>query len=101
KAIDWIGLGEIRGSTEARLAMEAAHTGRLVIAGLHAGSCVQARQRMVDLGIDEHRLDATLRAVLYQELGTRRCDCAADRACLKCRGVGRYRALHAELELAS
>lgn len=66
--VDVIAVGEIRDSAEARLAIQAAHTGRLVLAGLHAGSPEEARLRMLDLGVEPSLLAATLRGVLHQQL---------------------------------
>ena len=86
--VDVIALGEVRRPEEARLALEAAHTGRLVIIGLHAGSPAQARQRMCDLGADSTVLDATLRGVLHQHLETIPCP---EGPCPRCAQTGRIR----------
>jgi general secretion pathway protein E len=91
--IDVLAVGEVRTGAEAALALQAAHTGRLVLAGVHAGSCEEARQRMLDLGCDAGVLATSLRAVLHQELRTELCACGADPRCLECRGVGRHRKL--------
>lgn len=96
--VDVLCLGEIRTSAEARLAVEAAHTGRLVLAGLHAGSAAEARQRMRDLGADDKLLATTLRGVLFQELRTEPCGCSLDPGCARCRGLGRWRRVDARLE---
>ena len=97
--VDVLCVGEIRTAAEARLALEAAHTGRLVLAGLHAGSAAEARQRLIDLGAEEPLLNATLRGVLFQELVTRPCGCAEPAVCRRCRGAGRRRETSAELVL--
>lgn len=86
--VDVIGLSEIRSPAEARLAVQAAHTGRLVVAGLHAGSAREGRQRLLDLGADEAVLDSTLLGVLHQRLQAE--DCAVGSAdCVDCGGAGR------------
>jgi type II secretory ATPase GspE/PulE/Tfp pilus assembly ATPase PilB-like protein len=88
--VDVIGLAEIRSDAEAMLALKAAHTGRLVIAGIHAGSTAEARQRMLDLGAELAVLDATLLGVLHQRLRVE--DCAdVDPSCIDCAGSGRRR----------
>lgn len=94
--VDVLAVGEIRTAAEASLALRAAHTGRLVLAGLHAGSATEARQRLLDLGLEAPLLDQTLVAVLYQRLETRGCD---DRSpnCPRCHGLGRRRAVAGEL----
>jgi general secretion pathway protein E len=96
--VDVLSVGEIRTPSEARLAIEAAHTGRLVLAGIHAGSIAEARQRMIDLGVDERLLSTTLRGVLWQALAVRRCGCAEPARCGRCRGSGRERHCVAHFE---
>jgi type II secretory ATPase GspE/PulE/Tfp pilus assembly ATPase PilB-like protein len=91
--VDVIAVGEVRTPAEAALALQAAHTGRLVLAGVHAGSCEEARQRLLDLGCDAALLAASLRGVLHQELRTERCSCARQPSCPDCRGIGRRRRL--------
>ncbi|MEW5848173.1 MAG: ATPase, T2SS/T4P/T4SS family [Myxococcota bacterium] len=89
--VDVLCVGEIRTGAEAALAVQAAHTGRLVLAGVHAGSAEEARQRMLDLGTERHLLSRTLTAVLHQALSTETCPCEAAPACARCQGRGRLR----------
>lgn len=90
--VDVLGVGEIRTPAEARLAVEAAATGRLVIAGIHAGSLEEARQRMIDLGVEGPRLGASLRGVIHQSLRTVACGCAPSPAgCPACGGLFKRR----------
>lgn len=89
--VDVISVGEVRTAGEASLALQAAHTGRLVLAGLHAGSAAEASQRLLDLGVDRAVLAATLLAVLHQRLETRPCADCQGPACRRCRGLGRVR----------
>jgi type II secretory ATPase GspE/PulE/Tfp pilus assembly ATPase PilB-like protein len=98
--IDVLCVGEIRTAAEARLAVEAAHTGRLVLAGAHAGSCAEARTRMLDLGVDAKLLATTLRGVLHQELHPQPCECQGEAGCGQCKGAGRRQALRVSLEPA-
>lgn len=94
--VDVLAVGELRTAAEAALAVKAAHTGRLVLAGLHAGSPSEALQRMRDLDVDPKLLDQTVRAVLHQRLVTTACvPCAA------CRGLGRVRTVQASLWTAA
>jgi len=95
--VDVIALSEVRTPAEARLAVHAAHTGRLVVAGLHAGSAAEARQRLLDLGVEEAVLATTLRGVLHQRLRAAACagDCGAD--CPRCAGTGRVRVVQTSL----
>lgn len=95
--VDVLALGEIRRASEAALALEAAHTGRLVVAGLHAGSAQEASQRMCDLGADPAVLRETLRGVLHQRLTTVPCPLGDAPDCPRCRGIGRVRVPSATL----
>ena len=98
--VDVLCVGELRTAAEARLAVEAAHTGRLVLAGAHAGSCSEARTRLLDLGVDAKLLATTLRGVLHQELHPQPCECAGRPGCAQCKGAGRRQALRVQLEPA-
>jgi type II secretory ATPase GspE/PulE/Tfp pilus assembly ATPase PilB-like protein len=98
--VDVVALGEVRTAAEADLALQAAHTGRLVLAGVHAGSAAEARQRMLDLGADPSVLEATLRGVLHQRLETQPCPEGAATDCARCGGSGRVRRPTTELWLA-
>lgn len=52
---DVIFIGEIRDEKAANMALRCALTGHLVIATIHAGSCVSTIQRMLDLNVDKHQ----------------------------------------------
>lgn len=95
--VDVIALCEVRTEAEARLALQAAHTGRLVLAGIHAGSTEEAVQRMLDLGADRAVLGTTLRGVLHQHLETVPCPGGTDPGCPNCSGTGRVRRPVADL----
>jgi type II secretory ATPase GspE/PulE/Tfp pilus assembly ATPase PilB-like protein len=95
--VDVLAVGEVRSAAEAALAIQAAHTGRLVLAGVHAGSCEEARQRLIDLEADPKLLAGTLKAVLHQALVTVPCPCGGLAGCVACRGLGRMRKLTARL----
>jgi general secretion pathway protein E len=96
--VDVIAVGEVRTPAEARLALQAAHTGRLVLAGLHAGSAAEAHQRLLDLGADRQVLAQTCRAVVHQRLEPEDCPQCAGATC-SCGGTGRRRALRAHVVL--
>ncbi|MFZ5439873.1 MAG: ATPase, T2SS/T4P/T4SS family [Myxococcota bacterium] len=97
--LDVLAVGEIRTATEAGLAVRAAHTGRLVLAGLHAGSVAEATQRMLELGVEASVLSATLVATLHQRLEVRPCGCGA--GCARCSGHGSRRVPVGTLEVRS
>jgi len=92
--IDVLSVGELRTPQEAQLALQASHTGRLVLAGVHAGSAGEANQRMLDLGVEPALLRGALRGTLWQRLDTVPCGCA--RGCPDCRGTTRRRRLEAQ-----
>lgn len=65
---DVILVGEIRDQETAAIAVQAANTGHLVLATLHANSAALAITRLVDMGVDPHSLAASLRGVMAQRL---------------------------------
>ncbi len=71
---DIIVAGEVRGSEEIQLALEAAETGHLVLATVHATTAIGTMQRiMAAFGRDEQaglreRLSENLRAIIVQKL---------------------------------
>ncbi len=87
--VDVIAVGEVRTPAEALLAVHAAHTGRLVLAGVHAGSAAETRQRLLDLGAPAPLVDATLVCAVHQDLEMAPCGCAT--GCGECRHTGRRR----------
>jgi type II secretory ATPase GspE/PulE/Tfp pilus assembly ATPase PilB-like protein len=99
--VDVLSVGEIRTRGEAAIAVEAAHTGRLVLAGIHSGSCAEAKQRLFDLGVEPALLASTLRGVVWQSLETEPCLCGALPDCDTCLGSGRLRRPAAVIEVAA
>lgn len=83
---DVILVGEIRDRETAQVAVQAALTGHLVVASIHAIDAPRVVARLVDMGVDRYQLDAALRASLSQRLVRALCNCAApidtdDRTC--------------------
>jgi general secretion pathway protein E len=78
---DVILVGEIRDSETARLAVQAALTGHLVLATLHANDAAGAPARLADLGVERYLLAGVLIGVSAQRLAPKLCErCAAPRA---------------------
>jgi len=73
---DVIMVGEIRDPQTARIAVQAALTGHLVIATAHTNSALAAVARLVDLGVETFLLADVLQGLVGQRLGRRLCDCA-------------------------
>ena len=66
-------VGEIRDKETGQVAAEAALTGHLVFATLHASRSLQAMTRLVQLGVPGHLLGPTLLGVVAQRLVQRIC----------------------------
>jgi len=65
---DVILVGEIRDSETARVAVQAALTGHLVLSSVHANDAVRAVTRMVDLGVEPFLLSSALLGVVAQRM---------------------------------
>jgi general secretion pathway protein E len=77
---DVIMVGEIRDTETAITAVQAALTGHLVIATLHAIDTARVRTRLIDMGVEAFRLDACLTGALAQRLVRQLCpDCKTPR----------------------
>lgn len=74
-------VGEVRDGETARLAIQAALTGHLVLATLHTNSAAGAIPRLTDMGIESFFLASTINAVLAQRLVRKICvDCKEEYA---------------------
>jgi len=65
---DIIMIGEIRDKTTARIAIEAALTGHLVLSTLHTASAASAIMRLMDMGVEPFLINAALTGVIAQRL---------------------------------
>jgi len=65
---DVIMVGEIRDAETAKIAVESALTGHLMLSTLHANSAVATVARLLEMGIEPFLLRSTLLAVLAQRL---------------------------------
>lgn len=73
-------VGEIRDGETARIAVESAMTGHLVLSTLHTNSAIGSVARLVDLGVERFLLAPMLRGLVTQRLVRRVCpDCARPR----------------------
>jgi type II secretory ATPase GspE/PulE/Tfp pilus assembly ATPase PilB-like protein len=78
---DVIMVGELRDTETARLAIQAALTGHLVLSTLHALDIPTSIPRLTALGIDSHLLGSTLRILIAERLVRTTCDsCGIPRA---------------------
>jgi type IV pilus assembly protein PilB len=70
-------IGEIRDDETARIAIQAAMTGHLVLTSLHTHGATSAIERLKDMGVEPSLLSASLNCIVAQRL--------ARRLCLECR----------------
>jgi type IV pilus assembly protein PilB len=70
---DIIMVGEIRDQETARIAIQAALTGHLVLSTLHTNDAPSSITRMVNIGIDAYLIAAALNGVLAQRLVRKIC----------------------------
>lgn len=70
---DVIMVGEIRDQETARIAVQSALTGHLLLSTLHTNSAVATIPRLIEMGIEGYLLRATLIAVLAQRLVRHTC----------------------------
>ncbi len=78
---DVILVGEIRDSETARLAVQAALTGHLVLATLHTNDAATAPARLADMGVERYLLAGVLIGASAQRLTPRLCEgCKTPRA---------------------
>ncbi len=71
---DIIMVGEIRDEETAKLAVNAALTGHLVLSTLHTNTAAGAIPRLLEMGVEPFLLSSTLNIVLAQRLVRRLCD---------------------------
>ena len=71
---DIILIGEVRDADTAKIAIESALTGHLVLSTLHTNSAAQTVSRLTEIGIAPYLVNATLAGVLAQRLVRRNCE---------------------------
>jgi len=70
---DVILIGEIRDHETARIAVESALTGHLVLSTLHTNSAVQTMTRLLEMGVEPYLVCSTLAGVVAQRLARLNC----------------------------
>lgn len=70
---DVIMIGEIRDAITANIAIQAAHTGHLVLATLHTNSAIETIQRLQSLGITPHDFRDSISLLIAQRLVRKLC----------------------------
>ena len=85
---DVIMVGEIRDEETARIAVQAALTGHLVLSTLHTNDAVLSVTRLLDMHIEPYLLSACLRGVVAQRLVRSVCAACGGAGCDRCFGSG-------------
>ncbi|HBS51691.1 MAG TPA: MSHA biogenesis protein MshE [Coxiellaceae bacterium] len=67
-------VGEIRDQETASIALRSALTGHLVFATLHTNDAASTAIRLIDIGVENYLVAATIRAIIAQRLARRICD---------------------------
>ncbi|MCC0050341.1 MAG: type II/IV secretion system protein [Rhodobiaceae bacterium] len=71
---DVIMIGEIRDPETARIAIQSALTGHLVLSTLHTNSSLLAIPRLLDLGLEAFQIGAAIKAIAAQRLVRKLCE---------------------------
>ncbi|MFQ5492690.1 MAG: GspE/PulE family protein [Candidatus Dojkabacteria bacterium] len=71
---DIIMVGEIRDKETARIAINAALTGHLVLSTLHTNDAVTTIPRLIDMGVEDFLVASTVNVVMAQRLARKLCD---------------------------
>ena len=78
---DVILVGEIRDAETAQVAIQAAMTGHLVLASLHANDAIKVAPRLLDMGVEPYQLGAAFLGSMAQRLVRKLCpECRRERA---------------------
>jgi len=70
---DVIMVGEMRDTETARIAVQAALTGHLVLSTLHTNDAVSGITRLLDMGVEDYLVTSTVNAVFAQRLVRKLC----------------------------
>jgi type IV pilus assembly protein PilB len=77
---DTIMVGEIRDAESAKIAVEAAITGHLVLSTLHTNDAPTAMTRLTEMGIEPYLVASAITSVVAQRLARRLCESCRKRA---------------------
>jgi type IV pilus assembly protein PilB len=76
---DTIMVGEMRDAESAKIAVEAAITGHLVLSTLHTNDAPTAMTRLTEMGIEPYLVASSINAVIAQRLARRLCESCRER----------------------
>ena len=81
-------IGEIRDDETARIALEAALTGHLILTTMHSGYAVDAILRLLEMGLPAYQITSTVRLVVCQRLVRTLCGACGGRQAVDPAGAG-------------
>ncbi|MBI3261366.1 Flp pilus assembly complex ATPase component TadA, partial [Candidatus Berkelbacteria bacterium] len=81
-------VGEIRDGETAKIALNAALTGHLVLSTLHTNNAAGAIPRLLEMGIEPFLLAGSINLIIGQRLVRRLCPHCKGKKCLRCRKLG-------------
>lgn len=84
-------LGEVRDDETAKVALQAAMTGQLLITTFHANSCSAALERLLDMHAPSYLIRSAVRMVIAQRLVRLLCQCAVEEPSIPDRRFGERR----------
>ncbi len=70
---DALMVGEIRDAETAKIAIESALTGHLLLSSLHTKSAISTVNRLLEMGVERYLINASLLAVISQRLARKNC----------------------------
>ena len=85
---DIIMIGEIRDAETAKIALEAAYTGHLVLSTLHTANCESTLLRLQSFDLDPFLLGHSLKGIISQFLTPKRCEHCHQQGCKNCHDTG-------------
>jgi type IV pilus assembly protein PilB len=94
---DIIMVGEMRDRDSARIAVEAALTGHLVLSTLHTNNAPAAPARLIDMGVEPYLVASAIDCVLAQRLARRLCKSCRKPVEVEGVEVGLHRGMKAEV----
>lgn len=81
---DIVMIGEIRDGETARIAINAALTGHLVLSTIHTNDSVTSIPRLIDMGVENYLIASTLSLIIAQRLARRLCqECKKEKTVTK------------------
>lgn len=81
-------VGEIRDSETARIAVNAALTGHLILSTLHTNDATSSVLRLIDMGIDAYLVASTVKLIISQRLVRKFCPHCKKTGCPACAETG-------------